>query len=148
MGQPRTTTHLVQLTAVGGLTPTKRIWDAPSTYPFRNVSIYVSSGGVTTAAGNLTWRVFVGGNWSGGTPFDSASTHADGVQLATGTIAGSAEIAHIIYEDPSIFPPNTPNMWQNMRQYGTPLVVSFTNAKATALTLYVSIVTETLHTNV
>jgi len=149
MGQPRVTKcPIVNLTAAGGATPTKRIWDAPSTYPFKNLSIFVSSAGKTTAAGNLTWRILLGGNWSGGTPFDDASTHAGGIQLATGVIAGGTELAHIIYEDASTFPPNTPNHWQEMLRYGSPIVVEFTNAKAAALTLYVTIVSETIHTNV
>jgi len=107
MSDSRVTIRTVELTAAGGAAPSARVWDAPCGAPFQNVNIYLSTRGLVTAAGNLTWQVFYGGNWAGGTPFDSAATHAGGVSQSGPTaIGGGTEIAHRIYTDNNILPVN------------------------------------------
>jgi hypothetical protein len=148
MSQPLITQVEVSLTAAGGAAPTKRVWANPISQPFRDTTIWVSSRGLTLAAGNLDWEVFYGGAWSG-VPFAAASTHAGGRSQGSGSLAGSIEYADVIYEDSSILPTNArigqPNAaGTDMGINGFPVVVSLDNKKAAAITVYVTFISRTL----
>lgn len=148
MGSPRIITKPLTLTAAGGAAPSGRVWDAPCGMPFSDVTIYLSSLGATTAAGNMGWEVFLGGVWSG-TPFDADSTHTGGISQGSGVIAGGTELAHMIHEDTSLFPTNLRSVrpapgGTDIGIGGFPVVVELTNAKAVAITVYVTFVSRTV----
>jgi hypothetical protein len=152
MGQSRIITKTVTMTAAGGLAPVVRCWDAPEGEMFKNLGIIISSRGETLAAGNLDWAVFYGGFWTGGLPFESGSVHNGGVAPAasTGTIAGSAKVNSTVFTDAGPFLPNRPKQIPSGSGYiyegkdGFPIVLQLTNAKAVALTVYVTFRSETV----
>jgi len=141
MGQFRQTTHIVTLTAAGGAAPSARVWDLPTSVPLTKLSISISSAGTVTAAGNLAWEVFLGGVWAG-TPFDADSTHSGGVSQTSGTIAGSAEVAAVVYTTNNLLATNNVVGPNPMVKNGLPIVLELTNAKASAVTVYVTFVSE------
>lgn len=143
MGQFHVSTHTLTMAASGGA-DTVRVWDVPTGSPITGYSIYINNQGQTSAAGNLEWTVLYGGYWSGGAPFASTATHNGGVTVASGTIAGSAEIAKIVYEETNMLPPNTVQGAHNMRLFSTPIVLKLVNKKASALTVYVTFTSETI----
>jgi hypothetical protein len=143
MGQYQVTNRVVELTAAGGAAPTLRCWAAPSGAAVKDVDIFLSSRGVITAVGNLTFTVLWGGNWSGGTPFALTSTHAGGIiQTGPTNIAGGTEIVQRIHTYTGFIPPNLPAVPAAVG--GFPIVVELTNAKAAAVTVYVTFVTRTV----
>jgi hypothetical protein len=115
------------------------------------LSITVSSHGEVLAAGNLTWTVYYGGYWSG-VPFASASTHAGGSTPAAGTgvIAGGTAVHSEVFSDTGPFLPNrivsvpygSGNIYKGLD--GLPIVVELTNAKAVAITVYVTFQSESV----
>jgi len=145
MSDYRVTHKVLELTAAGGATPAGRVWEAPCGAPFRDVTVYLSTRGIVTAAGNLTWEVLYGGVWDGA-PFAAASTHSGGVQYGTAVIAGGTELANMIYEDASLLPPNLRSMrgGVDLGIDGFPIVLELTNAKAAAVTVYVTFVSRTV----
>jgi len=101
MGQYRQITKTLSIAAAA----TERLWDAPSSMPFRNVSISVKST-QPVLVDDLTYQVFLGGRWNG-TPFASASTHIGGqsqgaaasMTVVTGAItqyADAGDATHVI----------------------------------------------------
>lgn len=143
MGQFRVTTREVTLTAAGGAATTLRVWDAPTGSPLNDMEIFITSRGIVTAAGNLTWNLYWGGNWSGGTPFATTSTHAGGALIAGPVvIAGGVEIAQRINAYAGFIPPNLPAA--NGSLGGFPIVVELINAKAAPVTVWVSFVSRTI----
>ena len=145
MSDYRVTQKVLELTAAGGAADTGRVWEAPCGAPFRDVTIWLSTRGIVTAAGNLTWEVFYGGVWAG-TPFDSLATHTGGISYGTAAIAGGTELAHMIYEDASLLPPNLRSMrgGVDLGIDGFPVVLELTNAKAAAVTVHVTFVSRTV----
>jgi len=144
MGQFRQTTHEVTLTAAGGATPTVRVWDLPTSVPLTKLSIAISSAGVITAAGNLAWNVVFGGKWVQ-TPFNSV--HSGGISQLNNVIAGGAEIAAVVYTTNNILATNNVVGPNTMEKNGLPIVLELTNAKAAAVTVYVTFISEILGMN-
>ena len=132
---PNTTIRTVSLTAAGGAAPSARVWDIPYSMPVKDLSIFVSSQGVTLAAGGVTWNVYYGGTWSGGQPFASGSVLSNGVSQSNGTF-GAAEVANIIYTETKLFPPNA-RLGQNPDFFGPAVSVGFVNGMAVAVDLTV-----------
>jgi len=147
MGQYRQVTRTVVLDASGGANDTLRVWDVPTGTPLRQISIILSTRGTVTAAGNLDWDVIYGGKWQG-TPYDLNSTHLGGVSQSNGSIAGGAEVLGTIFDSTGFIPANSPVLPVSVDNNGFPVVVELTNNKATALTVYVTFVSETINTNV
>jgi len=151
MGQPRV--HKVKLELDFATTPTLsvRLWDPPSHTAFKDVTIFVSTSGQILPAGDLDWTLIYGGHWVG-EPFASTSTHVGGRTIDSGTLTGGVEIASLIYEGTSILPPNNTTGSNNMFKYSTPVVLQIANDLATGfadpITLYITICSETVATNV
>lgn len=145
MSDYRVTHKVLDLTAAGGATPSGRVWEAPCGAPFRDVTVYLSTRGIVTAAGNLTWQMWYGGVWDG-IPFDAASTHSGGVLYGTAIIVGGTELAHMVYEDASLLPPNLRSMrgGVDLGIDGFPIVLELTNAKAVPVMVYVTFVSRTV----
>jgi hypothetical protein len=147
MAQYRQTNRAaITLGAHGDATDTVKIWDMSISQPFKDVTIFVSSGGLVTAAGNLVWEVYYGGRWTG-KPFDLTSTHTGGILQGTGNLAGAAEIAHIIWEDPTMLPANSVQNPNTDYFHSTPVVVQFHNEKASPVTVYVTFLVDTVGPN-
>ena len=99
MGQYRQITKTLSIAAAG----TARLWDAPSSMPFRNVSISVKST-QPVLVDDLTYEILLGGRWNG-TPFDSTSTHIGGASqgaasaltVVTGAITQYADAGDAIH---------------------------------------------------
>jgi hypothetical protein len=150
MGQPRITERVVTLTAAGGAAPTARCWDASEGEAFKNMVITISSRNEVWAAGNLTWTVYYGGYWSVGEPFIIGSTHAGGVSKGTNVIGGGTAVYSQIHTDVGPFLPNRiiphpgGNHSLDKGRNGVPIVVELTNAKAVALTVYITFQSETV----
>jgi hypothetical protein len=142
MGQFIQTNREVVLEASGVAGDSVRIWSAPTSVPIRGLSIFVTSSGVITEAGNLEWEVFYGGRWAG-TPYAEGSLHSGGVSQSSGTISGSAEVAAVVFEDFILLPANN---LANVR-FSTPIVLKLTNKKAKALKICVSFILETIATS-
>ena len=140
----RVTHKVLTLEAAGGV-DTGRVWEAPCGAPFRDITVYLSSRGIATAAGNLTWEVFYGGVWAG-VPFADGVTHSGGVSYGTAAIAGGTELANMVYEDASLLPPNLRSMRGgiDLGIDGFPIVLELTNAKAAPVTVYVTFVSRTV----
>jgi len=145
MSQPLVTHRTLTMTAAGGATPSGRVWAAPCSYPFRDVSIWISSRGQVTAALDLDWEVFYGGVWTLAAPFADGATHTGGRTQANGSLVGAIEYADVLWEDASILPPNArvtrPGPGgTDMGIDGYPIVLELDNQKATALTVWVTFV--------
>jgi len=144
MGQYKVVKRQITLEASGGA-DTGRVYDAPSSMPIRGLSIILSTGGQPTAAGDLDWEVYYGGTWAG-VPF--SSVHDGGVSQGNGTIGGGTELAHVVYVDEDLLPPNNAAGPNSMREYGLPIVLELVNDKAEPITINVTFVTEHVLTNV
>ena len=150
MGQPLVTERIVTLTAAGGAAPALRCWMASVGEPFKNLAVTISSRGEAWAAGNLTWQIFYGGYWSVGEPFVIGSTHAGGVSQGTAAIAGGAIVQEEIYTDAGPLLPNRIIQHPGgdgalaKGRNGVPIVCLLTNAKAVALTVYITFQSETV----
>jgi hypothetical protein len=144
MGQYRQITRTVTLTATGGAADTLRCWDAPTGCPLRQLTIIISSNQLVLPANNLDWDVIYGGKWAGD-PFATTSTHSGGLSQGSGSIAGSTEVLSSVYNTTSLIPMNNPN---SPSYSGFPIVVELENKKASAITVYVTFISETLNTNV
>ncbi len=142
MGQGRLTSRLVTVPAGGSI----RVWDAACGLSIRDLSVFLSSRGTVTAAGNLTWTVYYGGNWQGTTPFAADSTHAGGVSQGTGVIAGGTEIASCVYTDSELFPANQPVVLPAPipTLVGVPWVVDLASAKAIDTVMQVFFISHTV----
>lgn len=146
------TTREVTLSAAGGGSDIARVWMAPVGEPFRDINISVSSLGQVLAALGTDWRVFYGGYWSAGTPYDpTTATHAGGVSQANGNFAGGAEVANVIHTDTDVFPSNlrvvSPHSDGTVTKSGFggfPIVLRLENQSASPITLVVSFVARTL----
>lgn len=154
MGQFRQTHR--EITIAGGAA-TGRTWDAPSSMPFTNVSIALSSFGTLTTAANISFQVFIGGHWvgTGASPqpfvYGSTTTHAGGVsQAALAPLTAATEIAQVIYTSTAVFPANAYQVSKasNPGLFGFPIVVELTNNNVAAITLNVTFTSETIGTNV
>lgn len=148
MANFRETVRLVSLGASGSSTDTVRVYDAPSSEPFHKMNIVLSSAGQVLPAGNLDWKVFVGGNWKG-VPFESV--HAGGFQKYSGTIAGGTEVAStILAEESACYPANRRyTVMQgseviNKGENGLPVVVELKNNKASAINVWVTFTSRTM----
>jgi len=134
MGAFQETVRTVTL-AAGAAT---RIWAAPLSEPFKDMTIWLLNGGVPTAAGNLDWEVFYGGGWTG-EPFKSGSTHLKGKSQASGAIAGGTELCDMVWEDGTLLPPNqnipAGRSVSDSALQGFPVVLYLKNNKAVPLTL-------------
>lgn len=149
MSQPLVVTREATMTAAGGATPAVRVWADPCSYPFRDVSIWISSRGMVTAALDLDWEVFYGGVWTVAAPFAAGATHSGGISQANGSLVGAIEYAHVLHEDASILPPNARinragETGPDMGISGFPVVLDLDNGKATALTVWVTFVYRTV----
>ena len=143
MGQHRETVREVTL----GAGATTRVWDAPTSTPIRDLTIWIVSGGSVTPANDLDWEVFYGGGWEG-EPFKAGITHVKGVSQGSGAISGSAEICEMIHEDSSLLPSNKNIPFgravQDSALAGFPIVVALNNKKASAITFRVVFVSRTV----
>lgn len=131
MGQFNQTIYDVSLEAAGGA-DTVRVWDIPASSPITKLSITITSFGIVTGAGNITWQVFFGGTWNG-TPFDydGGTTHAGGIaQAAAAPIVGAVEYAHVVYVNANLIPANHFWVSSKVRKYGFPIVMELVNLKA------------------
>lgn len=145
MGQPLVITREVTMDALGGAAPIVRAWAAPQSCAFRDVAIWISSRGQVTAAADLDWEVFYGGVWTVDTPFALTATHSGGISQASGNLVGAIEYAHVLHEDASFMPPNAritrPGPGgTDLGINGFPIVISLSNQKAVALTVWVTFV--------
>jgi hypothetical protein len=151
MGQPRI--YKVKMELDFATTPALkvRVWDPPSHTPFRDMTIFVSTGGQVLPAGTLNWSVLYGGHWAG-VPFADGSTHLGGVIKDSGTIVGAVEIAELMYESDDILPANNCTGANNMFRYSTPVVLELENdgvlGYADPITLFFTFCSETIATNV
>ena len=134
------TTVKVELTAAAGGGDIKRVWADPFLAPVQNLSVTISTNGVSTAVGALNWEVFYGGSWTG-TPFDASSTHTGGVSQGSGALA-AGEYANVVYSDTNLLPSNGFRAPFNNGNFGLPVVLELENDKAAAITLYVTFVAE------
>jgi len=132
VGQARLTSKEVSL-AVGG---TKRVWDAPSGVPFKEVSIFVSSQGAALPPGTLVWTLIIGGTWQVGEAFADGATHTGGVAQVSGGILGGLEVTEEIKVPGSSFPPNLIDA--NGGYGGVPIVLELTNSMEALLSVKVS----------
>jgi hypothetical protein len=143
MGQSRQTIREITLAAgTDG-----RVWDAPSSLPFWNMHIWVTTRGVHVAAGTCTWEVFYGGGWGGdGGPFSLDATHLGGITQANGNLTLADEIVDHIHEDADYFPSNQPIVVPPQRTAprpgGFPIVVEFDNTAGPDLSLVVTFVSQ------
>lgn len=153
MGQHRETHRIVELSATGGGSDVLRVWDAPTSDPFKRMYIYLSTAGTPTAAGDLDYEILIGGRWAtGDEPFAETSTHEGGIsQIGVIIIPGGTEISELIWDSNSNYPGNRrtktlpPASGFSGSNIGAPpIVVEFTNHKAVAQTLYVTFVSESL----
>ncbi len=149
MSQPLVTHREVTMDALGGAAPIVRSWANPCSYPFRDITIWISSRGAVTAALDLNWEVFYGGTWSAAAPFAAGAVHAGGRTQGNGALVGAIEYADVLYEDASILPPNaritrpSPS-GTDMGINGPPVVLSLSNQKASALTVWVTFICRTV----
>jgi len=147
MGAFRVTVREFELTASGGAQDTIRLWDAPVSEPIRNMTIWVLSGGLVTAALDLDWEVLYGGGWTG-EPFKEGSTHVRGKSQGSGSIAGGAELCDVIWEDATLLPGNKNIPFgrsvQDSALKGFPIVVELTNQKASPVSGRVVFVSRTV----
>jgi hypothetical protein len=141
MSQYRQTNKVVTIAAGD----TARVWDAPISQPFKDLTIYLSSGGLVTAVGNLVWNVYYGGCWTG-KPYVSTSVHSGGISQANGVL-GAIEYAHFIWEDSSMLPANNLANPNTDYFHSTPVVVELANGKAVPLTVYVTFGIDTVGPN-
>ena len=132
--------------------PTRRIWDKPSSVPYKNVSVFVS--GIFDAT-NVTEEMFLGGLFTDGTnavpPYSSdVTTHTGGISqgVAAAVGASAAEAADFIYASTDTFPANQPKSKDDWVLGTTPLVVQFVNGTGGDVTLHVTFISETVNTNV
>lgn len=152
MGQHRETLKEITLDATGGAADVQRVWDAPTSDPFRRMYIYLSTAGTPTAAGDIDYEILVGGRWSSGAPFEDGSTHTGGIsQIGVIIIPGGTEINEMIWDSANSYPGNriftTPSTGGTVTYRGVnapPLVVEFTNHKAVEQHLYVTFVSESI----
>lgn len=139
------------LPANGAVGHEVRCWLPPIGEPFRDVNIAVTTAGGLLPALGVDWIVYYGGYWAAGTPFDSDATHAGGITMANGTMAGGAEIATNLYNDTDIFPSNlrviTPNFDGTLTKVGFggfPIVLYLHNNAASVASLNVTLMARTV----
>lgn len=125
----------------------ERVWDAPSSLPFRDIHIWITSRGADALAGACSWEVFYGGGWTGGKPFDvDNSAHVGGLTQANGALVLGAEVLDHVHEDPDYFPSNQPVVEPPprtaVRPGGFPIVLELNNTGGSDLNLTVCFVSQ------
>lgn len=144
MAQSREIVHEVDLEASGGA-DTAYVWDAPSSVPFRNITVIISSGGVIWPASDLEWEIFYTTKWTG-VPFQSGSTPGTGLSQASGTIA-AVQAFTVAWEDATILPSNMPqdlSVLSKSGRGGAAVVCELVNKKAVPIKVFVTFISEIL----
>lgn len=151
MGQFRETVRQVELTAAGGAAPVLSTWDAPCMIPFRNMTVVITSRGADWPANDLDWEVFYTYRWASGAPFAADSVPGPGISKGSGTFAGAGQVYSVAYEDASFLPsnmrvnPTRPPSLDKSGFAGAAIVCELTNKKASAITVFVSFISETIN---
>lgn len=148
---PQSRQYTTSLTITKGA-PTVRVWDKPSTVPYKNLCIYVSG---AFDASNVTEEVFFGGIFTDGTNqvpafSENVTNHTGGISQGAAAAVGASvtEAANYIYQSTLIFPANHPKAKMGYVPGVTPVVVEFVNSTGDDINLTVTFVSETVNSNV
>jgi len=138
---------------IAGASTTERVWGTPWGDPIKNLYIYLSTAGMIPVTGDVDYEIFWGGQWEGD-PFGEigVTTHSGGIsQGASAAITGAIELAHLVYSTTNSLPsnrvlrfPQSDGSVEHKNIGGLPVVIDITNDKASALTLYVTFVSESV----
>lgn len=143
MSDTRETVREITLTAAGGAAPTARLFDAPSNVPFSDITVVISSKGVSWPANDLDWEIFYSTSWASGAPFQDGSIPNLDVTQKSGTLAGAGKVYSVVYEDASILPsnlPENPSVLSKSGAGGAIIVCDLENKKASPITVYVTFI--------
>jgi hypothetical protein len=105
MARLRQTIKEITLASAAGSPQTEYVWDAPTSSPVKNMTVFISSEGREFGTGDIEWEVYYVSKWDG-TKFAEGSEPLGGICQASGIFACPTEIADHVYFSERIVPSN------------------------------------------